>query len=102
MANFTWVPVAGVGTCLKFQANWAPAPAQAASPKGLYWLQLPTARLVAATNVTLVYQTDVTLAGPTNTLCLCSNVLVGPANIKLVWATNVTLVSSGRRYRGGL
>ncbi|PLW07201.1 hypothetical protein PCANC_13552 [Puccinia coronata f. sp. avenae] len=29
MANRTWVPVAGAGTCLKFQTNWAPAPAQA-------------------------------------------------------------------------
>jgi hypothetical protein len=62
----------------------------------------PAARSVAATNVTSVYQTDVTSAGPTDTLCLCSNVLVGPADIKSVWATNVTSVASGQRYRGGL
>ncbi|PLW05054.1 hypothetical protein PCASD_26124 [Puccinia coronata f. sp. avenae] len=71
-------------------------------PKGLYRLQPPAARLVAATDVTSVYQTDVTSAAPTDTLCLCSNVSVGPADIKLVWATDVTLVASGRRYRGGL
>ncbi|PLW57511.1 hypothetical protein PCANC_02668 [Puccinia coronata f. sp. avenae] len=61
-----------------------------------------TQRSVAATDVTSVYQTDVTLAGPTDTLCLCSNVSVGPADIKSVWATDVTSVASGRRYRGGL
>ncbi|PLW36094.1 hypothetical protein PCANC_18764 [Puccinia coronata f. sp. avenae] len=71
-------------------------------PKGLYRFQPPAARLVAATDVTLVYQTDVTLAAPTDTLCLCSNVSVGPADIKSVWATDVTSVASGRRYRGGL
>ncbi|PLW34067.1 hypothetical protein PCANC_27435 [Puccinia coronata f. sp. avenae] len=71
-------------------------------PKGLYRLQTPAARSVAATNVTSVYQTDVTSAAPTNTLCLCSNVSVGPADIKSVWATDVTSVASGRRYRGGL
>ncbi|PLW28702.1 hypothetical protein PCASD_26041 [Puccinia coronata f. sp. avenae] len=71
-------------------------------PKGLYRLQPPAARLVAATDVTSVYQTDVTSAAPTDTLCLCSNVSVGPANIKSVWATDVTSVASGRRYRGGL
>ncbi|PLW28302.1 hypothetical protein PCANC_26542 [Puccinia coronata f. sp. avenae] len=71
-------------------------------PKGLYRLQPPAARSVAATDVTSVYQTDVTSAGPTDTLCLCSNVSVGPADIKSVWATDVTSVASGRRYRGGL
>jgi hypothetical protein len=71
-------------------------------PKGLYWLQPPAARSVAATDVKSVYQTDVTSAAPTDTLCLCSNVSVGPADIKLVWATDVTSVASGRRYRGGL
>ncbi|PLW35721.1 hypothetical protein PCASD_13112 [Puccinia coronata f. sp. avenae] len=69
---------------------------------GLYWLQPPAAKSVAATDVTSVYQTDVTSAAPTDTLCLCSNVSVGPADIKLVWATDVTSVASGRRYRGGL
>ncbi|PLW24800.1 hypothetical protein PCASD_26698 [Puccinia coronata f. sp. avenae] len=59
-------------------------------------------RSVAATDVTSVYQTDVTSAAPTDTLCLCSNVSVGPADIKSVWATDVTSVASGRRYRGGL
>ncbi|PLW30029.1 hypothetical protein PCANC_27495, partial [Puccinia coronata f. sp. avenae] len=29
MANHTQVPVAGAGTCLKFQTNWAPTPAPA-------------------------------------------------------------------------
>ncbi|PLW39708.1 hypothetical protein PCANC_15873 [Puccinia coronata f. sp. avenae] len=77
--------------------NKAPTP-----PKGLYQLQPPAARSVAATNVTSVYQTNVTSAAPTDTLCLCSNVSVGPADIKLVWATDVTSVASGRRYRGGL
>ncbi|PLW40786.1 hypothetical protein PCANC_13520 [Puccinia coronata f. sp. avenae] len=76
--------------------------AKLAPPKGLYWLQPPAARSVAATNVTSVYQTNVTSAGPTDTLFLCSNVSVGPANIKSVWATDVTFVASGRRYRGGL
>ncbi|PLW04531.1 hypothetical protein PCASD_26119 [Puccinia coronata f. sp. avenae] len=71
-------------------------------PKGLYRLQPPAARSVAATDVTSVYQTDVTSAAPTDTLCLCSNVSVGPADIKSVWATDVTSVASGRRYRGGL
>ncbi|PLW08115.1 hypothetical protein PCANC_22471 [Puccinia coronata f. sp. avenae] len=73
-----------------------------APPKGLYRLQPPAARSVAATDVTSVYQTDVTSAAPTDTLCLCSNVSVGPADIKSVWATDVTSVASGRRYRGGL
>ncbi|PLW13535.1 hypothetical protein PCANC_18211 [Puccinia coronata f. sp. avenae] len=41
--------------------------------------------------------TDVTSAAPTDTLCLCSNVSVGPADIKSVWATDVTSVASGRR-----
>ena len=68
---------------------------QISPPKGLYWLQPPAARLLAENNVTLVYQTNVTLAGPTNTSCLCSNVLVVPANIKAVRATDVTLVASG-------
>ncbi|PLW44548.1 hypothetical protein PCANC_08095 [Puccinia coronata f. sp. avenae] len=67
-----------------------------APPKGLYRLQPPAARSVAATDVTSVYQTDVTSAGPTDTLCLCSNVSVGPADIKSVWATDVTSVASGR------
>ncbi|PLW06268.1 hypothetical protein PCANC_28727 [Puccinia coronata f. sp. avenae] len=71
-------------------------------PAGLYRLQPPAARSVAATDVTSVYQTDVTSAAPTDTLCLCSNVSVGPADIKSVWATDVTSVASGRRYRGGL
>ncbi|PLW24322.1 hypothetical protein PCASD_06552 [Puccinia coronata f. sp. avenae] len=71
-------------------------------PKGLYRLQPPVARSVAATDVTSVYQTDVTSAAPTDTLCLCSNVSVGPADIKSVWATDVTSVASGRRCRGGL
>ena len=62
--------------------------------KGFYWLQPLAAELVAATNVTLVYQTNFTLVGPTYTFSLCSNVLVGPANIKLVRASNVTLVAS--------
>ncbi|PLW45954.1 hypothetical protein PCANC_09725 [Puccinia coronata f. sp. avenae] len=66
-------------------------------PKGLYRLQPPAARSVAATDVTSVYQTDVTSAAPTDTLCLCSNVSVGPADIKSVWATDVTSVASGRR-----
>ncbi|PLW22979.1 hypothetical protein PCASD_14788 [Puccinia coronata f. sp. avenae] len=57
-------------------------------PKGLYRLQPPAARSVAATDVTSVYQTDVTSAAPTDTLCLCSNVSVGPADIKSVWATD--------------
>ncbi|PLW36775.1 hypothetical protein PCASD_13251 [Puccinia coronata f. sp. avenae] len=70
--------------------------------RGLYRLQPPAARSVAATDVTSVYQTDVTSAAPTDTLCLCSNVSVGPADIKSVWATDVTSVASGRRYRGGL
>ncbi|PLW34287.1 hypothetical protein PCANC_17686 [Puccinia coronata f. sp. avenae] len=52
---------------------------------------------VAESDVTSVYQTDVTSAAPTDTLCLCSNVSVGPANIKSVWATDVTSVASGRR-----
>ncbi|PLW19500.1 hypothetical protein PCANC_08738 [Puccinia coronata f. sp. avenae] len=65
-------------------------------PKGLYRLQPPAARSVAATDVTSVYQTDVTSAAPTDTLCLCSNVSVGPADIKSVWATDVTSVASGR------
>ncbi|PLW05414.1 hypothetical protein PCASD_24478 [Puccinia coronata f. sp. avenae] len=77
-------------------------PHQATPPKGLYRLQPPAARSVAATDVTSVYQTDVTSAAPTDTLCLCSNVSVGPADIKSVWATDVTSVASGRRYRGGL
>ncbi|PLW08743.1 hypothetical protein PCANC_27930 [Puccinia coronata f. sp. avenae] len=67
----------------KIKLKSSPAP-----PKGLYRLQPPAARSVAATNVTSVYQTDVTSAAPTNTLCLCSNVSVGPADIKSVWATN--------------
>ncbi|PLW28689.1 hypothetical protein PCANC_23483 [Puccinia coronata f. sp. avenae] len=67
-----------------------------APPKGLYRLQPPAARSVAATDVTSVYQTDVTSAAPTDTLCLCSNVSVGPADIKSVWATDVTSVASGR------
>ncbi|PLW47620.1 hypothetical protein PCANC_18684 [Puccinia coronata f. sp. avenae] len=75
---------------------------QHAPPKGLYRLQPPAARSVAATDVTSVYQTDVTSAAPTDTLCLCSNVSVGPADIKPVWATDVTSVASGRRYRRGL
>ncbi|PLW16237.1 hypothetical protein PCASD_18103 [Puccinia coronata f. sp. avenae] len=75
---------------------------QSTPPKGLYWLQPPAARSVAATAVTLVYQTNVTSAAPTDTLCLCSNVSVGPADIKSVWATDVTSVASGRRYCGGL
>ncbi|PLW41526.1 hypothetical protein PCASD_09964 [Puccinia coronata f. sp. avenae] len=34
MANHTQVPVAGVGTCLKFQTNWAPTPAPAPAQAG--------------------------------------------------------------------
>ncbi|PLW21279.1 hypothetical protein PCANC_05069 [Puccinia coronata f. sp. avenae] len=86
----------------EFGAGLTTGPDKLTPPKGLYRLQPPAARLVAATNVTSVYQTDVTLAAPTDTLCLCSNVSVGPANIKSVWATDVTSVASGRRYRGGL
>ena len=73
-----------------------------ALPKGLYWLQPPAAKLVAATNVTLVYQTNFPLVKPTKKISLCSNVLVGPANIKLVRETNVTLVASSQHYCGGL
>ncbi|PLW45509.1 hypothetical protein PCANC_10139 [Puccinia coronata f. sp. avenae] len=59
-------------------------------------VQTVRVRSVAATDVTSVYQTDVTSAAPTDTLCLCSNVSVGPADIKSVWATDVTSVASGR------
>ncbi|PLW16913.1 hypothetical protein PCANC_20144 [Puccinia coronata f. sp. avenae] len=34
MANCTRLPVAGAGTCLKFQTNWAPAPTPAPAQAG--------------------------------------------------------------------
>jgi hypothetical protein len=59
------------------------------SPKGLYWLQPLQSHWPEATNVTLFYQANFTLAGLTNTDTLFSNALVGPSNRKLVWTTKI-------------
>jgi hypothetical protein len=65
--------------------------------QGLYQLQPPK-----ATDIKSVSLTNCILARPTNTFFLCSNVLVGPTNIKLVNQTNLILVASGKPYCRGL